>query len=273
MKLNPTISILLLGAIVVVLPIGAAQQIPQQPSATAALASFEVATIKPSDPQRDTLMGFISQPGGRVSLQNVKVKTVLYFAFNIPEFQIAGGPGWVYTDRYTIEAVPPDSSVSRTAYQPLHKTTPSDEQRKMLQSLLADRFALKYHMEARQGPVYILSRGTGRLLLEEPKDKDADPRTAVTMKSGGIVDGEAFGLNTSMTLLASQLTSSLGLPVLDQTGITGSYDFHLPANDPTNTDMMVAVFDAMHRLGLDLKRGKGPIQTLVIDHIEPATED
>jgi uncharacterized protein (TIGR03435 family) len=206
-------------------------------------------------------------------LQNVKVKTILYFAFDVPEFQISGGPGWVYTDRYTVEAVPPDSSASRTAYQPSHKATPSDEQRKMLQSLLVDRLALKYHMEAREGPVYILSRGTGKLLLEEPKDKDGDPRTGVTTKQGGIVDGEAFGVNTSMTLLASQLTSSLGLPVLDQTGITGSYDFHLPANDPTNTDMMVAVFDAMHRLGLNLKRGKGPIQTLVIDHIEKPTEN
>jgi uncharacterized protein (TIGR03435 family) len=56
--------------------------------------------------------------------------------------------------------------------------------------------------------------------------------------------------------------------VLDQTGLTGAYDFHLPPVDPENHDYNAAIFDAMHRLGLELKRGKGPVETMAIDHIE-----
>jgi uncharacterized protein (TIGR03435 family) len=271
MKLRSQLAILLLGATTAATHAAFAQQpAPQAPAA--ALPSFEVATIKPSDPKRDPLVGFLSQPGGRISLQNTTLKTVLYFAFNIPEFQISGGPAWVYSDRYTIEAVPPDSSESRTAYQPAHKASPSGEQQTMLQSLLRDRFALKYRIETREGPVYLLTRGTGNLLLTEPKYKDADSRSNV-MNKRGIYDGEAFGQNISMTQLATVLTSQLGLPVIDQTGITGSWDFHLSPDDPTNTDREAATFDAMHRLGLNLKRSKGPVETLVIDHIERPTEN
>jgi uncharacterized protein (TIGR03435 family) len=69
------------------------------------------------------------------------------------------------------------------------------------------------------------------------------------------------------------LSRDLRLPVLDRTGLTGGYDFHLPPADPENRDMTSAVFDAMHRLGLDLKRGKGPIDTLVVDHVERPSEN
>jgi uncharacterized protein (TIGR03435 family) len=266
MKLRTQGSLLLLGTMVAVLPSASTQQPTQQPS-----SSFEVATIKPSGPKGSPIMGFYSRPGGRVYFGNSTVKTILLFAFNIPQDQISGGPDWIDTDRYDIEAVPPDTSASRTAKQPQLAATPSAEQRKMLQTLLVDRFGLKSHMGTREGAVYILTRGSSKLQLHEPKDPEADARTAVTMKQGGIVDGEAFGQNISMQALAESLSRSLHLPVLDQTGITGRYDFHLDPTDPENHDYAAAVFDAMHRLGLELKKGKGPVDTLVIDHIEKPT--
>lgn len=241
---------------------------------TAPLPAFEVATIKPCDPNAASqIVGFHSRPGGRIFVGCVTAKELVYYAFKVQEFQISGGPDWISADLYNIEAVPPDTAQSRTAVQPPIAVRPSSEQRQMLQSLLMDRFGLKCHTETREGAVYTLTRGSSKLLLEEPKDKNMDARSGVMMKSGGIVDGEAWGQNVSMALLASQLSALLNLAVVDQTGITGSYDFHLAANDPENRDYATAIFDAMHRLGLNLKRGTGQVDSLVIDHIERPTEN
>jgi uncharacterized protein (TIGR03435 family) len=143
----------------------------------------------------------------------------------------------------------------------------------MLRSLLAYRFALKVHSDIAQGPVFLLTVGSKRLQLHDPKDKDADTRFAVMRKGGGIADGETFGTNITMARMAKLLSANLDLPVVDQTGLTGSYDFHLDPDDPENHDYPTAVFDAMERLGLKLKRGTGPVETLVIDHVERPTEN
>lgn len=214
------------GAVLFYPPILSAQI---SPSSTKPLKSFEVATIKPSDPNAAGMVGFLSYPGGRILLGHSTVKVMMYFAYDIPDSRITGGPDWVGKNLYEITAVPPDSSESRTAKQPPLKATPSAEQREMLQSLLADRFALKVHHETKQGPVYLLTLGSGKFQLHDPKDKDADSRFAVMQKGGDIADGEAFGTNVSMAFLAEHLR--LDLPVVNLTGLEGSYDFHL---DPTN---------------------------------------
>ena len=138
----------------------------------------------------------------------------------------------------------------------------------MLQSLLRDRFGFKFHLESKKGEVYLLTRGRKPLQLKPPKDPAADPRAVVVVKAGGIDDGEAFGTNTTMEYMAQMLSRYLGLPVVDETGITGSYDFHLEPNDPQNHDFVADVIGVVDRLGLTIKRGRRPIQTLVIDHVE-----
>jgi uncharacterized protein (TIGR03435 family) len=269
------LSLLLAAAIpsfAVVMPASPVQQPAPQTPATVSLPAFEATTIKPVEKGSHGAIGFYCYPGGRVHMGFSSVKTILYFAYGMKDFQIAGGPDWIGTEQYNIEAVPPDSSPSRALKMAPFSIAPTEEQRQMLQSLLADRFAFKYHMESRDGSVYILTRGSGMLELHEPADKDADMRGGVTIKSDRI-DGEARGINLSMAFLASQLTSLLRIPVIDQTGLTGRYDYNLPPDDPTNHDLEDAVFDAMHRLGLDLKKGRGPIDTLVIDRIERPTEN
>ncbi|HEX6507451.1 MAG TPA: TIGR03435 family protein [Chloroflexota bacterium] len=237
------------------------------------LATFEVATIKPSDPNAGGALGFYSRPGGRVLLGFAPVRMIVGYAFDIQNFQITGGPNWVGTDRYNIAAIPPETSVSRTAAQPPIAATPTAEQREMLQALLRDRFAFEYHWQMHDDDVYILSRGNKRLELKPPAHPQGDSRGTVVIKSGGIVDGQAFGENITMPFLAHQLSGLLKTPVLDQTGLTGHYDFDLPPSDPENRDITTAVFDAMDRLGLKLKRGKGKVDVLVIDHVERPTAD
>jgi uncharacterized protein (TIGR03435 family) len=245
----------------------APEALPTQTDA-AKLPAFEVATIKPTNPNAGAWVGFYSRPGGRVLLGYASVKMMMYYAFDVQQYQISGGPAWVGTDSYDVDAVPPDNSASRTAAQPRIKATPSDEQRKMIQRLLIDRFGLKIHWETKEGPVYILTRGKKPLQLKEPKDKDADSRGGVRIMQGGIVDGSAFGTNATMPFLARQLGGGLKSPVLDKTGLQGSYDFELPPSDPENHDYAVAAFEAMDALGLKLERGKGPIQVIVIDQVQ-----
>ena len=91
--------------------------------------------------------------------------------------------------------------------------------------------------------------------------------------SDGIVDGEAFGVNISMSVFATKLGSYLKRPVLDQTGLTDKYDFHLDPDDPTNTDGPTAVLDVVKRLGLKLTPGKVPIEVIVVDHVERPSEN
>ena len=231
---------------------------------------FDAATIKPPDPKalaRNS--GFYGYPGGRIFFGGL-IKWLVELAFNLQDYQLAGGPNWVSSQWFEINAVPPEASSSRNIK--VQNAEPTTEQRLMLQNLLRDRFSFKYHLETKMGEVYILSRGSRALQLKSPKDPTADPRAVVIMK-GDIADGEGGGTNTTTDYLAIRLSRYLQLPVLNQTGIAGSYDYYLPPDDAENKDPVGAVLSVVDRLGLKIKRGRGPIQSLVIDHIEMPSEN
>jgi uncharacterized protein (TIGR03435 family) len=193
------------------------------------------------------------------------------YAFNLQGYQVAGGPDWTTSQWFEVHAVPPDSSSSREIK--VRNANPTAEQRLLLQSLLRDRFGFRFHPESKEGEVYILTRGRKPLQLSPPKDPTADPRAIVMMRMGGIVDGEAVGINTTTQYLAERLSFFLQLPVVDQTGITGSYDFHLPATDTENHDVVAATLSVVDRLGLRIKRGRAPIQSLVIDYVQQPSQN
>jgi len=248
------------------LPIAAAAKSPQSSQNSTELPTFDAATIKPPDPKSSFgKMGFYGEPGGRIFFGGT-LKMLVGYAFSLQDYQISQGPDWTASQRFEINAVPPASSASRRIT--VRSAKPTSEQRLMLQSLLADRFGFRFHLGTREVEVAILTRGTKPLQLNPPKDPEADPRAIVVVKAGGIADGEAKGTNTTVDFLAERLGAYLRLPVLNQTGIAGSYDFDLPPTDPENQDMAEAVSSVLERLGLKLKRGRGPIQTLVIDHVE-----
>lgn len=233
--------------------------------AAAPQPAFDAATIKPPNPKaRAQLVGFYGQPGGRIFFGG-NTKMLVEYAFNLYRDQVTGGPDWAGSQRFEINAVAPDNSPSRQIR--VANANPTPEQRLMLQSLLRDRFGFKSHFESKEGEVYILTRGKKALQLKPPKDPASDARAIVLSKQSGI-DGEAVGNNTTLDYFAQRLSENLRLPVLNETGITGSYDFYLPPDDPENHDVVAAVFDVVSRLGLKLKRGRGPVKTLVIDHIE-----
>ena len=237
----------------------------QQASSTA-MPEFEVASVKPGTTAE--IGGFYTYPGGRVEARGCTLEYLIQIAFNIQGFQLSGGPAWIGAERYDIEAKPPASSLSSHSSPPYRKAPPNDEQRRMLQSLLIGRFQLKYHPAAKEGPVYLLVRGKGQLRMTDSKDKDAYPW------SGGLGDGAISGdglkgTNESMADLASRLSPYLGRPVLDRTGLSGSFDFlvEYPAGD-ARPDLISTIMGTVQALGLKLEVGRGPIDSIVIDRAE-----
>jgi uncharacterized protein (TIGR03435 family) len=237
------------------------------------LPRFEVATIKPTNFGGGGRFGFSSSPGGRIFFGAATLKTLIAYAFDVEEFQVIGEPKETAAKRYDIAAIPRvnvDATVtanSRTNY------IPSDEQRRMFQALLIDRFNLKYHWASRSGFAYRLVRGSGKLQLTEPKDKDSEPAVFIFQRNLVIFDGEAHGRNTSMPFLARELESYLDKPVLDETGIKGSYDFNVEPFDRSNEDVTLAILNITKALGLKLERGKGTVETIVIDSVTEPTEN
>ena len=152
----------------------AADPCAQASPAGAKLPAFEVATVKPFNP-KGGVAGLFVYPGGRIGAGHLNLRMLLMYACNVQTFQVVGAPGWADLDYFNIEAKPPDSSPSAQSNPPSPKFPPTDEQRQMLLALLIDRFQLKFHVESREGPVYILERGKGDLKLNPPEDVSAAP--------------------------------------------------------------------------------------------------
>lgn len=197
------------------------------------------------------------------------------FAFDVQPFQIAGGPAWMHTDRYDIVAKPPASSESSRLNPPSTRSPLSEEQRQMLQSLLIDRFQLKFHREDRTGSVFVLAKGRGELKLQPPKDEHEFSWAG--SNAGGAINGDGLaGKNISMPQFAVRLSRYLQRPVLDKTGLKGSFDFKYEnVNDDPGTmqDVVTSILTSVVGLGLKLESAKGPVDTIVVDHVEKPSEN
>ncbi|MGA8086796.1 MAG: TIGR03435 family protein [Terracidiphilus sp.] len=145
----------------------------------------------------------------------------------------------------------------------------------MLQSLLIDRFQLKFHRETKDGVVYKLVTGNSTLTLRAPKDKDEYSWAGGI--GGGVPRSSGLsGLNISMPQLASRISAWLARPVLDETGLPGSYDFEFQTgieDDDPNADVASSIITSLKGLGLNLKTGKGPVESIVIDRVEKPSEN
>ena len=241
-------------------------QAPSDHAADTRSPHFDVVTIKHRDPNATSwLAGFYSYPGGRILFGGF-ARIIVQDAYDVYDYQITGAPEWASSEWLVVNAIPPDDSPSRG--QKIRQVEPTDEQRQMLQSLLRERFGLKFHFETKEGEVYLLTRGNKPLQLVPPKDPNADPRALVTIWPGNPTNGEGHGTNTTTDYMATMFSRYLHMPVINQTGISGSWDFHLDTVDPDNNDIATAVYSVIDRLGLKIKRSRGPIRTLVIDHID-----
>jgi uncharacterized protein (TIGR03435 family) len=235
------------------------------------LPHFEVATVKSPGPQ-DRAIGLYNYPGGRVAISLYTFALLLQEALGVQRFQVASAPGWIDVERFMIEAKPPASS-RLSSFTPSNREAPLvEEQRQMLLALLKDRFQLKIHRESKEVVVYLLTKGAMEPLFEPPKHPEYRMFFAGLLGGGS---GTVSGGNATLEFIASQLSRSMGGPVIDRTGLTGPFDFTLEhVYDPAEErDPVTIAQRTVRALGLKLERSRGPVETIVIDHLEKPSEN
>jgi bla regulator protein blaR1 len=283
---------LAVAAVAIPMAFGVVRMIPmygQVLKATGQLPSYDVVVIKPS---KDEAHG--ASTTGEQTQYLVTAKMLIQFAYGIYsppkmiDLNVVGGPDWINTDVFSIEG-----KMDSTEFEQEQKLGrgPRHERRQLMeQSLLADRFKLKMHTEMRDEPVYALTVMKG---LKLTPAKDATGSAYVNpypsssspdeLKRGLIVrtKGRGFEMTVkgmTLDIFADALMSqkeTAGRQVVNQTGLTGAYDFTLvwgpeqtaaPENDDAEEPPLFTAIQ--QQLGLKLAEGKGPTEVVVIDHIE-----
>jgi uncharacterized protein (TIGR03435 family) len=237
-----------------------AQTAPAAPivrMAPAAHPSFAVATIKPHDPEVNG-QGF-NTTGDRVKIRNQTVASLLSFAYAIHPRQIVDAPEWIFHDRYDIEGT------TDTEGEPnLHQF------QEMVQKLLADRLQLKFHRDQRELPVYAIRLAKGGSKLKPAADPNAEPNQSGNSHAAEITQTYT---NCSITEFVLGMQFFLDRPIVDQTGLTGHYDFSFryTADETRTTDPNAApgLFTAVQeQLGLKFEPVKAPTDVFILDRVE-----
>jgi uncharacterized protein (TIGR03435 family) len=262
-----------------------AQSSASQP-ATAPLAAtapvFEVAAIRLDKSGSGSSSSNTNH--GRFTATNVSLKNLMqYEAYDIPQSRILGGPKWLDSTRFDIEAKMDDAEAAQL--KALDHEHGRVQAQAMFQQLLADRFQLKVHWETRELPVYALVVAKKGAKLQPAKDTTGNTGTSSNSHGSG---PQFTATGQTVTQLAQSLTSSaahdLGREVIDKTGIEGKYDVSLnwtrdtgvasAATDGNAQDSGPSIFTAIQeQLGLKLEPSKAPVRVLVIDRAEMPSEN
>jgi uncharacterized protein (TIGR03435 family) len=277
-KINTSLVVITAGVCLILaasMNVAIAQGGSSSSTTTVSLPKFEVASVRPSPPAEEALNAMLADPGGRMLMRGCTVEYLVMEAFHLQPFQVAGGPSWINQARYNIEAKPPLSSEAAKANPSHAKDPPNDEQRKMLQSLLIERFQLTFHRTSVKGRVYLLTANQTKSRLKPPKDKNE--YSWAGRIGGSPPDGEELrGINISMSQLSERLSGWLKFPIIDKTNLKGAFDFEYRFDEgdlePT-MDMDESIIRALNEIGLDLKKSTGPVEMLVIDHVERPSEN
>ncbi len=227
--------------------------------------TFEVASIKPSKPGGRG-GGIRALPGGQeYRTEGAAVKLMISLMYKVPMRQITGGPGWLDTDGWDIEAKA-DHSYNL------------DDLHTMFQHMLADEFKLKFHKEIKEGPVYALTVDKSGLKMKL-NESAQDFEVPLKGGPGGVTVATREPMPHLVWFLA-QILQRDERPGIDKTGLTGNYDFTLSfapelppdfpkENLPPGFLDRPSIFDALRQqLGLKLEAQKGPVEYYVIDHVE-----
>jgi bla regulator protein blaR1 len=223
--------------------------------------AFGVASVKPARPDA-TVRSLTHSPGARLTTSNATVKMLIMLGYQLMPDQISGGPGWLESDGFDIDARGADANATQAQF------------RQMIQRLLSDRFQLKVHRSTKELPIYALVLAKSGPKLTEAKDDGPE----VSMRTEA--RGQMTGVKATMSMFASALSRPLQRKVVDETGLKGAYTFKFQfapdpkpsqpgAEDGTSDNDGPSIFTALHeQLGLSLKVTKGPVDVLMIDHVE-----
>jgi len=243
----------------------------QSAASRPSFAEFEVASIKPT-PIGTNGRWIRMLSTNEFAAKNYEIRRLIAAAYNVSPQAILGGPAWMDSEHYDILARTPG------AVRPNQ-----DEQMAMLRRLLADRFRLSFHREEKEMHVYALTAARGGAKLKEstvsPDAAPQGPPPLIFVVYPQVVKLPAR--YATMAEFASVLQrSALESPVVDKTGLAGRYDFDLEftpdetlfggalgngSGDSVKPGLFAAI---QQQLGLKLEATKGPVEALVIDHVE-----
>jgi uncharacterized protein (TIGR03435 family) len=270
--------------VVVMSPLTVVAAPPAQPR-----PSFEVATVKQLDNEQPkypggTDLSFVGTSGNpfKISGNRITLNGTLHAfvaaAYSVKDYQVSGAPSWADSLMFNITALSPGDAVTQ------------DQARIMLQSLLADRFQVKFHRDSKVLPVYYLVQSKSSKMFT-PAGADETFSWKVTQEPGGLMRSKAT--NESIGDFVQLVGASADRPVIDKTGITGFIDYDIlfepgrtpkaagPSVEggggktpPNQEDLNRAVLDAIQdQLGLKLQSAKDAVEILVIDHAEQPSEN
>jgi uncharacterized protein (TIGR03435 family) len=227
------------------------------------LPAFDVAAIRLHEPAPHERQHIVSSDkSGSFMTQNVSLLAIMQYAFMIPDSRIVNVPPWVKDQRFDIQAKSNDVVNERLSKLEWDQATPLKHA--MIQALLADRFKLVVHRETRVLPVYelVVSKGGAKLTAA---------KTEGMLINHGPGRLEAQGMTVAG--MAQELAPDVGRVIVDKTGLNGQFDINLKwtPDDTVNpaADAPPSVFTALEeQYGLKLVAAKGPVEVLVIDHVE-----
>jgi len=235
--------------------------------------SFEVISIKPGDPLATGTRMSIA-PGGALQASGMTMKGLIQQAYDVRGFQISGGPGWIGTERYDIEAkgngpaVSEDDLIKMTDEQ---RNQFMQEMRVKLRALMADRFKLKIHRETKEMPVYALVVAKNGPKIEKKGD-GLTPQSGMSTRQGPEGKMLLTGTDAPVAYLARELSNRVGRTVVDKTGLHGNYDFKMTFAPDLADSEGPSIFTAVdEQLGLKLEAQRGPVEVIVIDQVEHPT--
>ena len=262
----PTLQVLAFAVVVLLLrAFGQDATSPPPEAKPETLPAFEVASVKPSDPASGISF---RRSGDRLTTSGTSLQWLITWAFDVRNDRLFGKPKWLDTVRYDIAAQAPRGN-----------PVPGRLQR-MMQSLLATRFGLAIHRETRELPMYVMvvDKSGAKIHLTDAGDGSGPNPFSMPGR------GRLIGSQVSTGMLANVLSNQLRRAVEDQTGLKGVFDFKLEweaETDPQSTggggssapstDARTgpSIFTAIReQLGLKLEPRKGPVEVILIDHIE-----
>jgi uncharacterized protein (TIGR03435 family) len=221
-------------------------------------STFEVASIRPSQEGREA----VDVLPGNITMRNMRITGAIRWAYNVLDVQVSG-PDWLNTTRFDIVA-----KAGAPAKEP--------EMRKMMQTLLAERFKLELHRQTKEVNAMVLTVAKGGHKLKEV-EQEGSP----SFSTGKL---NLSGKGATITQLISFLSREIRLPIVDQTGLTGRYDYFMDINayitdemrnqsgPPVEAPSIIA--NALQaQLGLKVEAKKMPLEVLVIDKMEKTPTD
>jgi uncharacterized protein (TIGR03435 family) len=226
--------------------------------------SFEVATIKPSQPA--TAGPLIGISAGRITLTGFTLKELVVFAYWIHPSQVGGASGWMASDKFDIVGKPEKGFV------------PQDQLRKMVQNMLAERFQLSIRHDEKELPIYVLSEAKGGSKMKARKPNDGGAGFRLVFDGAARLPGR--NATVAQLIFVLQTRGVFDRPVVDKTGFTGNFDFDLSwspienqpggrgaaiASDSDAPDLFTAI---QQQLGLKLESRRGPVDVVMIDRVE-----